>query len=184
MKEPFRATKLTALLSGVVLSIGMPAFQAAGQFIGLSEQTQGLVYVLGLAVLFFAPVLVFVVGAEHLAIGSREMHKRTYWASLKQVGVRGIFWLLGGALGFAALSASSAIAAQRCTQVLKWPLQRAAAKTHLVKQGLAVAPPHSSMRPNPSLSPRPATAGAVSPAPAVRSIIGHRAYATCLRGRG
>ena len=115
MKEPFRATKLTALLSGVVLSIGMPAFQAAGQFIGLSEQTQGLVYVLVLAVLFFVPILVFVIGAEHLAIGSREMHKRTYWASLKQVGVRSIFWLLGGALGFAFLSASSAIAAQRCT---------------------------------------------------------------------
>jgi hypothetical protein len=41
-----------------------------------------------------------------------------------------------------------------------------------------------SVRPNPSLSPRPTTAGGVSPVPAVRSIIGHRAYAACLRGRG
>ncbi len=112
MKEPFRATKVSALLSGVLLSVGMPAVQAAGQFIGLSEQTQRLVYVLGLAVLFFVPVLVLVVGAEHLAIGSREMHKLTYWTSLKQVSVRGIFWLMGGALGFALLSASSAIAGQ------------------------------------------------------------------------
>ena len=38
--------------------------------------------------------------------------------------------------------------------------------------------------PNPSLSPRPTTAGVVSPAPVFRSIIGHRAYATYLRGRG
>ncbi len=40
------------------------------------------------------------------------------------------------------------------------------------------------VRANPSLSPRPATAGVVSPAPDFRSIIGHRAYAACLRGRG
>jgi hypothetical protein len=43
---------------------------------------------------------------------------------------------------------------------------------------------HNAETPNPSLSPRPATAGVVSPAPDFRSIIGHRAYATCLRGRG
>jgi hypothetical protein len=39
-------------------------------------------------------------------------------------------------------------------------------------------------RPNPSLSPRPATAGVVSPVRAIRSIITNRAYNTCLRGRG
>ena len=32
-------------------------------------------------------------------------------------------------------------------------------------------------------SSRPATAGAVSPVPASRTIVGHRAYSTCLRGR-
>jgi hypothetical protein len=38
--------------------------------------------------------------------------------------------------------------------------------------------------PNPSFNPRPATAGAVSPACGVRSIIAVRAYAACLRSRG
>ncbi|SUS05866.1 hypothetical protein DF3PB_220003 [uncultured Defluviicoccus sp.] len=38
--------------------------------------------------------------------------------------------------------------------------------------------------PNPSLNPRPATAGAVSPVRAIPSIIAARAYITCLRGWG
>jgi hypothetical protein len=42
----------------------------------------------------------------------------------------------------------------------------------------------SRVKPNPSLNPRPATVGAVSPVPGGRTIIGHRAYSTCLRGRG
>jgi hypothetical protein len=40
------------------------------------------------------------------------------------------------------------------------------------------------LRPNPSLNPRPATAGAVSPVRVSSSIVAHRAYSTCLRGRG
>ena len=38
--------------------------------------------------------------------------------------------------------------------------------------------------PNPSLNPRPATAGAVSRASASRTIVAYRAYSTRLRGRG
>ena len=42
----------------------------------------------------------------------------------------------------------------------------------------------ATVRPNPSLHPGPATAGAVSPACATGSIVTHRAYSTCLRGPG
>jgi len=42
----------------------------------------------------------------------------------------------------------------------------------------------NTVRPNPSLSPRPTTAGVVSPVRASSSIIANRAYNTCLRGRG
>ena len=38
--------------------------------------------------------------------------------------------------------------------------------------------------PNPSLNPRLATAGVVSPARATRTIVAVRAYNTCLRSRG
>lgn len=40
------------------------------------------------------------------------------------------------------------------------------------------------MTPNPSLNPRLATAGTVSPACASRSIVAVRAYSTGLRSRG
>jgi len=40
------------------------------------------------------------------------------------------------------------------------------------------------LRANPSLNPRLATAGVVSPVRASRGIIAYRAYATCLRSRG
>jgi hypothetical protein len=40
------------------------------------------------------------------------------------------------------------------------------------------------VRPNPSLNPRPATAGSVSLVRGTRCIIANQAYAACLRGRG
>ncbi len=61
-------------------------------------------------------------------------------------------------------------------------LQPASNDETTVSESASSEPERSNVRPNPSLSPRPTTAGVVSPAPAVRSIIGHRAYATCLRG--
>ena len=83
----------------------MPTVEAVGQSVGLSQNAQNLAFVFALIFLFFVPVLVFVVGREHLSIKSREMLKHSYWGSLGQVAFRSVFWLVGGGLGFALLAA-------------------------------------------------------------------------------
>ena len=105
MKQPIQASKASALLSGMALGLGMPTIEAAGQVLGLSQAPQNIAFVFGLVTLFFGPVLMFVVGSEHLSIKSGEMHKRVYWASLGQVALRTLFWLVGCGLGFALLAA-------------------------------------------------------------------------------
>ena len=105
MKPPLHASKVSALLSGVALGVGMPTMEALGHSVGLSQPAQNLAFVFGLVLLFFGPVLMFVVGTEHLSIKSREMLKHGYWASLGHVALRSVFWLVGGGLGFALLAA-------------------------------------------------------------------------------
>ena len=105
MNPPFQASKISALLSGLALGVGMPTIEAVGQALGLSPGPQNLAFVFGLVLLFFCPVLMFVVGTAHLGIKSREMLKGVYWASLGQVGLRSILWLVGCGLGFALLAA-------------------------------------------------------------------------------
>ena len=105
MKPPLQATKFTALLSGTVLGIGMPTIETVGQTVGLSPSAQNLAFLAGLVFLFFGPVLIFVAGTDHLSLKSKEVLKSDYWVSLGQVALRSVFWLVGGALGFALLSA-------------------------------------------------------------------------------
>ena len=69
-----------------------------------------MAFLIGLVFLFFGPVLIFVVGTAHLSIKSSAMLKHIYWASLGQVALRSVFWLLGGGLGFALLAATRGLA--------------------------------------------------------------------------
>ena len=105
MKPPLQATKLTALLSGVVLGFGLPALEAVGKALELPATTQHGVFLLGVFVLFFGPVLLFVVGTSHLSMQSRETDRSNYWSSLGQVAIRSLVWLVGCGLGFAVLAA-------------------------------------------------------------------------------
>jgi len=105
MKQPLQATKISAVLSGVAVSVGMPSIENLSQFLELGPSTQNLVFMFGLVIFFFGPVLMFVVGTAHLSIKSREMIKSVYWASLRQVALRSVFWLVGCGLGSAVLSA-------------------------------------------------------------------------------
>jgi hypothetical protein len=101
------ATRLSALISGVVLGIGMPVVVALGKLLQATQQVQSLVFLLGLVALFFAPFLVFVVGETHLTLRSNKTSKTLYWSSLTQVGLRSLAWLLGCGLGFGLLTAAS-----------------------------------------------------------------------------
>ena len=100
------ATKLTALLSGVALGLGLPAIEATAKGLELPATAQQAVFLLGLLLLFFAPVLLFVVGAAHLSIRSRDMARAIYWSSLGQVAMRALVWLVGCGIGFAVLAAA------------------------------------------------------------------------------
>ncbi len=104
MNPSIRATRLSALISGVVLGIGMPAIVGLGKLFQATQQIQSVIFLLGLVVLFFAPFLVFVVGETHLTLRTNEISKKVYRASLVQVGLRSLAWLLGCGLGFGLLT--------------------------------------------------------------------------------
>ena len=111
MKPTLRASKVSALLSGLVLGLGMPAITAIGKALSLSAGAQNIAFIFGTIFLFFGPVILFVAGTEHLTIKSRDMLKHEYWSSLRHVAVRSIFWFVGGGLGFALLSAANSLIA-------------------------------------------------------------------------
>ncbi len=64
------------------------------------------------------------------------------------------------------------------------PAQFLASGFPVVSSVRLVTPLRSTVQPNHSLHPGPATAGGVSPACASGSIVTHRAYTACLRGPG
>lgn len=105
MKASILATRRNALLSGVVLGLGMPSLESVAEAPQLPSAIQQAVFVTGLFFLFFVPVLLFVVGSAYLGYDSKDMVKKTYWSSLGQVGTRALVWLVGCGLGFAALAA-------------------------------------------------------------------------------
>ncbi len=105
MKPSIVATRLSALISGLALGIGMPAIMALGKALQAAQQIQSVSFVLGLVVLFFAPFLVFVVGETHLTLRTNEISKEVFWSSLAQVGLRSLAWLLGCGVGFGLFTA-------------------------------------------------------------------------------
>lgn len=105
MNSPSRASKISALLSGLAFGVGMPAIESIGLWLGLSQGSKGVASLFGLVFLFLGPVLMFVVGTAHLGINSQEVPKAVYWSSLRQVALRFVAWLVGCGLGFTVLSA-------------------------------------------------------------------------------
>lgn len=99
------ATRLAALLSGMVLSVGMSLVHALQAATAMSQQAQNISALFALLLLLFCPVMIFVVGIAHLSIRSPALQKSAYRASLGQVALRFLFWLGGCGIGVAALAA-------------------------------------------------------------------------------
>jgi hypothetical protein len=70
----------------------------------MPSHSKELILILALAFLFFLPVLLFVVGLDHLGFGTKAMLSRAYWHSMREVAMRGICWLAGAGLAFAFLA--------------------------------------------------------------------------------
>ena len=104
MKTPRAPTRVTALASGLLLGIVLPVQEFAGKALGLSPETQNLMFIATLVFAFLGPVLLFVIGVQYLAFGWKDLATTPYWSSLAQAGVRSLFWLLGCGLGFALLA--------------------------------------------------------------------------------
>jgi len=102
MKPPITPT---APLSGFVLGFVMPLQETAATALALSPQARSLLLLIALALAFFVPVLLFVVGTQHLSMATKDIATKPYWSSLGQVVVRGLFWLIGAGTAFALLSA-------------------------------------------------------------------------------
>lgn len=98
-------SRWSALLSGLALGIGMPLFQAWQSTLSLSDTARRLAFATALALLFFAPVMLFVVGTQHLHAGRSDPRGAQFRASRLQVGVRFLYWLAGAGLAFGLLSA-------------------------------------------------------------------------------
>ncbi len=105
MKPPIMPTRTTAFVSGLVLGLVMPLQEAAATALTLSPQARSLLLFAALALVFFVPVSLFVVGTQHLSLVAKDIATKPYWSSLRQVAVRGLFWLIGGGTAFALLSA-------------------------------------------------------------------------------
>ena len=99
------ATRLAALLSGMVLSVGMSAVHALQAAMAMSQQAEQVSELFALLFLLFCPVMIFVVGIAHLSIRSPALQKSAFRASLGQVALRFLFWLGGCGIGIAALAA-------------------------------------------------------------------------------
>jgi hypothetical protein len=105
MKPLIAPTRITALISGLVLGFIMPLQKALASALALSPQARSLLVVVVLALVFFVPVILFVVGTQHLSLVTMDIGTKPYWASLGQVAVRGLVWLIGSGMAFALLSA-------------------------------------------------------------------------------
>lgn len=97
-------TRLSALLSGAALGIGMPLFQAWQSTLILSDAARRLAFATALALLFFAPVMWFVVGIQHLRYGRSDPGGAQFRASRVQVGVRFLWWMAGAGIAFGLLT--------------------------------------------------------------------------------
>ena len=96
--------RLSAALSGAALGIGMPLFQAWQSTLILSDAARRLAFATALALLFFAPVMLFVVGTQHLHDGRRDPGGAQFRASRVQVGVRFLCWMAGAGIAFGLLT--------------------------------------------------------------------------------
>lgn len=105
MKPRMAPTRTTALLSGIALGVVMPLQEVAANALALSSQGRSLLLLAALTGVFLVPVLLFVVGMEHLSLGTKDVATQPYWSSLRKVAVRGLFWLVGAGAAFAVFSA-------------------------------------------------------------------------------
>jgi len=97
-------TRLSAALSGAVLGIGMPLFQAWQSTLALSDAARRLAFATALALLCFAPVMFFIVGIAHLQHGRNDPGGAQFRASRVQVGVRFLCWMAGAGIAFGLLT--------------------------------------------------------------------------------
>lgn len=102
MKFSLSATRLAALLSGAACGLGMPLLQLGQSALNLSPTANRLAFVASLVLLLFVPMMVFVVGSQHLSFDRKDSGGKRFMASLAQVGVRFLCWLLGAGLAFEA----------------------------------------------------------------------------------
>jgi hypothetical protein len=85
--------------AGAVL---VPVLQTA---LALSQQMKNVSVMLVIVLLFFAPVLLYVVGVPHLSTRWTPARRSAYWSSLRQVGLRALIWVFGCGVGVAAVDA-------------------------------------------------------------------------------
>lgn len=81
----------------------MAAIESLQNHFARDSSGRNAAFILGVLVFLFVPVLLFVAGPSYLKTGWKDVLSSRYWRELRAVAIRGLWWLLGGAVGFAIL---------------------------------------------------------------------------------
>lgn len=99
-----RATPKSAVLAGTWCALGMSAIELLQKHFAWDASDRDALFLVGAVVFLFIPALLFVAGPPFLRNGWKDMLSSRYWRELLAIGGRGLWWLLGGVIGFAILS--------------------------------------------------------------------------------
>jgi hypothetical protein len=103
MAMNIRATPASAVLAGAWCALGMGAIESVQNHLGWDSSGRDAAFLAGAVVFLFVPVSLFVAGPWYFKTGWKDTLSSKYWRDLCAIGVRGLWWLFGGAVGFAIL---------------------------------------------------------------------------------
>lgn len=94
----FRATHITALLTGVWTAFGFSTMEAVISRYEVSTLVQNSIYLVIAIIFFISPLFIFVIGKENLRLGFRYSFSKEYFSTLPYIAGRILFWFVGAAV--------------------------------------------------------------------------------------
>ena len=93
-----RATYKTAILAGAWSSLGLCTAEAALGDYEVSAFVHNMVFLVLAVIFFFVPVLIYVVGREHLKFSFHYSFSKEYFSALPSIWLRMFTWFLSAGI--------------------------------------------------------------------------------------
>jgi hypothetical protein len=87
----------------------LAAYDYLAHFLKLESPYNSILFFAVLAVLFFIPAVLFVMGTDGMTVGWRELFARRFWLESLERFVRALCWLFGAGLAWAILAAFASL---------------------------------------------------------------------------